>query len=125
VAIFFFYDADEFNITQDQMVHVSQLDTAHKIWKSLEAIHETRDYQVAISIQCNLFQQSATDNDDLIEHLTKLKREWERLNILDNDDFRITDIQFKTMIASSLPQSWDAFAEPYVGHRKGIVKTNP
>ena len=38
------------NISKDQMVHVTRLDTVHKIWKSLEAIHETRDYQIAIAI---------------------------------------------------------------------------
>ena len=91
------------NITQDQMVHVSRLNTACEIWKSLEAIHETRDYQVAISIQQNLLSQCATNDDDLIEHLTKLKRDWEHLNILDNEDFHITDIQFKTIVAASLP----------------------
>lgn len=107
------------------MVHISRLNTAYEIWKSLEAIHETRDYQVAISIQHDLFRQCATDNDDLVEHLTKLKKDWERLNVLDNDDLHITDIQFKTIIASSLPPSWDAFAEPYVGRRRGIIETDP
>jgi hypothetical protein len=77
------------NITMGQMVHVTRLNTAHEIWRSLEAIHETKDYQVAIAIQ------------------------------------RITDTQFKTIIASSLPQSWDAFTEPYVGRRIGTVEIDP
>jgi len=47
------------------------------------------------------------------------------LNVLDNEDFRITDIQFKTIIASSLPPSWDAFTEPYVGRRQGTIETDP
>ena len=38
------------NISKDQIVHVTRLDTAHKIWKSLEAIHKTKDYQIAIAI---------------------------------------------------------------------------
>jgi hypothetical protein len=38
------------NINRDQMVHVSRLNMAHEIWRSLESIHETRDYQVAIAI---------------------------------------------------------------------------
>jgi len=112
------------NITQDQMVHVSRLNTACEIWKSLEAIHETWDYQVAIFIQWNLFSQHATDDNDLVEHLTKLKRDWECLNILDNEDFCITDIQFKTIVAASLPQTWDTFTEPFVRRCKGIVETD-
>src|SRR6266545_4216503 len=108
-------------ISKDQMVHVSRLNTAYDIWRSLEAIHETRDYQVAIAIQRGLFRQCATDDDDIVDHLTQLKKQWERLNVLDNEDFRITDIQFKTIIASSLPPSWDAFTEPYVGRRQEIT----
>ena len=112
-------------ITKDQMVHVSRLNTAYDIWRSLEAIHETRDYQVAIAIQRGLFRQCAADDDDIVDHLTQLKKQWERLNVLDNEDFRITDIQFKTIIASSLPPSWDAFTEPYVGRRQGTIETDP
>ncbi len=45
--------------------------------------------------------------------------------MLDNNDFRITDIQFKTIISSSLPPSWDTFTEPYVGRRRDIVENDP
>jgi len=61
------------NITKEQMVHVTRLNTAHKIWKSLQAIHETKDYQIAISIQRTLFRKCASDGDDIVEHLTQLK----------------------------------------------------
>jgi len=113
------------NISKDQMVHVTRLDTVHKIWKSLEAIHETRDYQIAIAIQCTLFRQCASDGDDITEHLTQLKRKWEQLNVLDDADFCISDIRFKTIIASSLPPSWDTFTEPYVGRRIGATENDP
>jgi len=113
------------NISKDQMVHVTRLDTAHKIWKSLEAIHKTRDYQIAIAIQRTLFRQCASDGDDITEHLTQLKRKWERLNVLDDTDFCISNIQFKMIIASSLPPSWDTFTEPYVGRRIGATKNDP
>ena len=113
------------NINKDQMVHITRLNSANDIWKSLEAIHETKDYQVAIAIQRSLFRQCASDGDDITEHLTKLKLQWERLNILDDEDFRITDIQFKTIISSSLPSSWDTFTEPYVGRRIGTIETDP
>lgn len=113
------------NIAKDQMVHVTQLNTAHKIWQSLMAIHKTKDYQIAITIQRTLFRKCASDGDDIVEHLTQLKKLWERLNVLEDSDFRITDMQFKTIIASSLPQTWDVFTEPYVGRRVGIAENNP
>jgi len=113
------------NISKGQMVHVTRLNTACEIWKSLEAIHETKDYQIAITIQRSLFRKCASEDDDIIEHLAELKKQWERLNVLEDADFRITDIQFKTIIASSLPQSWDAFTEPYVGRRVGVAEQDP
>jgi len=64
------------SISKDQMVHVSRLNTAYDIWRSLEAIHKTQDYQVAIAIQHSLFCQCATDNDNIIDHLTQLKKQW-------------------------------------------------
>ena len=73
------------------MVHVSRLDTAHEIWTSLEAIHETRGHQVAISIQRTLFRMCAQDDDNIVEHLTKLKKQWERLNMLDDEDFHASN----------------------------------
>jgi len=93
------------NITKDQMVHATRLNTAFEIWKSLVAIHKTKDYQMAITIQRALFWKCVSDGNDVIEHLMQLKWLWEHLNVLDDSDFRITDIQFKTIIASSLPPS--------------------
>ena len=107
------------------MVHVTQLNTAHKIWKSLKAIHKTKDYQIAITIQCTLFRQSTSDGDNIAEHLTQLKKKWEWLNVLDDTDFCIIDIQFKTIIASSLPSSWDTFTKPYIECCIGATENNP
>ena len=39
-------------------------------------------------------------------------------------DFCITDIQFKMIIASSLPSSWDTFTEPYIGRCQGTIETD-
>ncbi len=113
------------NITKQQMVHISCLNTVHEIWHSLEAIHGTHDHQVAVAIQRTLFGMKANKTDDIPEHLTELKKQWECLNMVDDDDFHISDKQFKTIIASSLPNTWDVFTEPYVGGHKGVVEFNP
>jgi len=60
-----------------------------------------------------------------MDHLIQLKKHWEHLNVLNNEDFHITDIQFKTIIALSLPPSWDAFTKPYVGCQQGTIEINP
>ena len=103
------------NITANQMINVTHLHTAREMWTSLEAVHESKGHQYAIALMRALFRTCAEEGDDLIEHLNKLKEMWEKLNILNNDHFKVSDMQFKTIITSSLPQSWDIFTDPYVG----------
>ena len=105
------------------MVHVSQLETAHEIWKSLKTIHNTKGNKaITVLIQCNLFKTFAQEGDDIVEHLTKLKNYCEWLNMLDDEDFKIRDGQFKAIIASSLSQLWDTFTLAYVGRHAGVVE---
>ena len=63
---------------------------------------------------CSLFHTITDEGDDIVEHLNKLKEAWEKLNMLDNENFFIPDTQFKALLASSLPPSWDIFMDPYV-----------
>ena len=44
---------------------------------------------------------------------------WERLNLVDDDNFKIPEVQFKIAIISSLPPSWDNFTQPYISIQKG------
>lgn len=113
------------NITSAEMVHVSQCETAKAMWDSLEAVHDSKGHQTIVSTIRNLFHTSADDNTNISEHLNKLKQYWERINLLNDKDFTISDVLFKVIISSSLPLSWDAFTEPYVGGRKGVVETDP
>ena len=113
------------NISQNEMVHVGQCKTANSMWNSLEAVHESKGHQTIIAIIRNLFHTIATDNTNINNHLGKLKSYWERINLIGDDDFKITDLLFKIIISSSLPVSWDAFTEAYVGGHTGIKDTDP
>ena len=95
------------------MINVTHLQTAHNMWTSLEAVHESKGQQYAMAISRSLYRTGAEEGDDLIEHLNKLKEAWEKLSILNNRNFIITDTQFKSIIASLLPLSWDIFTDPY------------
>ena len=44
---------------------------------------------------------------------------WECLNLVNDDNFRIPEVQFKITIISSLPLSWDNFTWPYISIQKG------
>jgi len=52
-------------------------------------------------------------------HLTTLKKYWEHLNLVDDNNFKIPEVQFKITIISSLLPSWDNFMRPYISIQKG------
>src|SRR5271163_2644412 len=107
------------------MVHISQSRTANDSWLNLEAIHDVKSHQTTIAIIRNLYRTSAEDGDNIADHLNKLKQYWERINLMADEDFKISDNQFKVLISSSLPPTWDTFTEAYVGGRRDIPETDP
>ena len=88
-------------------------------------IHESKGHQTIVSIIRNLFNAKADDELDMNKHLTKLKQYWERINMLDKEEFKISEVLFKIIISSSLLVSWDTFTELYVGGGKGVTETGP
>ena len=113
------------NITTSQMVHISQSPTSQESWSNLEAVHDAKSHQTTIGIIRNLYRTSAEEGDNISDHLNKLKRYWERINLTADNDFKVSDNQFKVLISSSLPTSWDIFTEGYVGGRKDVPETDP
>ena len=105
----------------NQMMNVSCLVTAHKMWTNLEAVHESRGHQYAIALMCSLFHTITDEGDNIVEHLNKLKDAQEKLNMLDNENFFIPDTQFKALLASSLLPLWDIFTDPYVASQSGLT----
>ena len=100
------------NIIASQMMNVSNLNTACEMWTSLEAVHESQGHQYAIALMRSLFHTITDEGDDIVEHLNKLKEAWEKLNMLDNENFFIPDTQFKALLTSPLPPSWDTLQIP-------------
>ena len=113
------------NISQEEMVHVGRCRTANLMWNSLEAVHESKGHQTIIAIIRNLFHTVAKENTNISEHLGRLKTFWERINLIGDNNFKITDLLFKIIISSSLPASWDSFTEAYVGGYSGINSNDP
>ena len=113
------------NVTTTQMVHISQSRNAHNSWSNLEAVHDAKSHQTTIAIIRNLYCTSAEEGNNISEHLNKLKRYWECINLMADDNFKISNNQFKVLISSSLPAAWDSFTEGYVGHRRDVPETDP
>jgi hypothetical protein len=94
-----------------QMTLVGQCYTASAMSSSLEAVHESESKgpQTTIVIMRKLFHTFADDNTDISEHLNVLKQYWEQINLVADEDSRISETLFKVIISSSLPLSWDAW----------------
>jgi len=103
------------NITEPQMVHVSQCTTAHEMWKSLEGVHDNKGHQALVIYLRNFYRLAAEDGDDIIIHLNKMKEGREHINMMGDPRFYIPDITFKILICQSLPSTWDNFTDAYIG----------
>jgi hypothetical protein len=115
------------NVANEPLVHIQHGSTSHTAWHNLEAIYEDKSQETAVAVIRNLWHTTAEEGDDISEHLTTLKKYWERLNLVDDSNFRIPEVQFKIAIISSLPTSWDSFTRPYISVQKGDTadpKTN-
>ena len=113
------------NITSTEIIHVGQCSTSQAMWDSLEAVHESKGHQTIVSIIWNLFHMKVDEDSDINGHLNQLKQYWERINQMNEDNFKISDVLFKIIISLSLLLSWDTFMEPYVGGWKGVIETDP
>jgi len=103
------------NITEPQMVHISQCATAHKMWKSLESIHDNKGHQALVVYMRNFYRLAAEEGDNIIDHLNKMKASHERINMIGDPQFYILDITFKILICKSLLSTWDNFTDTYIG----------
>jgi len=107
------------NVADEPLVHIQHRSSSHEAWRNLEAIYEDKSQETAVAIIRNLWHTTAEEEDDISDHLTTLKKYWERLNLVDDNNFKIPEVQFKIAIISSLPPSWDNFTRPYISIQKG------
>jgi hypothetical protein len=112
------------NVGDEAIIHIQHGSSSNVAWKNLEAIFEDKSQETAVAIIRNLWHTTAEEGDDISEHLTTLKKYWERLNLVNDSSFKIPEVQFKIVIVSSLPPSWDTFTRPYISIGKGD-KTDP
>ena len=68
----------------------------------------------------SLFQTIAEEEADIPKHVNKLLGWYERIMLVDDPEFQVTDTMFKSIITNSLPPSWHMFTKPYVHCQTGI-----
>ncbi len=93
---------------------MGQDNSAYEVWKNLEAMHKVTGHTTVITWIHTLFKCTAKEGDDILQHLNNLKVNWECINVLSLEDFKISDLFFKIIISSSLPPSWDNFTQAYI-----------
>ena len=62
------------NIAPAQSIHISQCKTSRDMWMNLEAVHKSQSHETITSYIRNLFHPYAKEEDDIIEHVNKLKQ---------------------------------------------------
>jgi len=113
------------NISTTEMMNLRRPGTSFECWKQLLTLYKNKTHDTIIAFTCNLQQLWAVDGDNIPKHLVQLRQYFLQINLTADPDFKISDTQFKVIISSSLPQSWDTFTEDYIGQRTDIVKTDP
>ena len=73
----------------------------------IPSLHYTDQLKATLEIR-------ATEGTNILEHLSKLKKNWDKLTLFSDHNKLMGDAFFKRVIAQSLPRSWNAFTNPFV-----------
>jgi len=105
------------NTALSKKVHTQGCVMAHKMWENLKSMYKSTDYMVYTDQLKATLEIRATEGTHIPEHLSKLKKSWDKLTLFSDHNKLMGDAFFKRVIAQSLPRSWNAFTNPFVrGH---------
>jgi len=105
------------NTAPSKKVHTQGCTMAHKMWENLKSMYKSTDYMVYTDQLKATLEIRATKGTHIPEHLSKLKKSWDKLTLFSDHNKFMGDTFFKHVIAQSLPRSWNAFTNPFVqGH---------
>ena len=96
-------------VSRGQKHHLTNCQTTHEMWSNLKAIHQVCGDQTENQLMRELTDTKAYEGDNIITHLAKIKRLWDRITLVLPDDLPLTPKLFKKFLAYSLPPSWDEF----------------
>ena len=113
------------NISVKEQVHTNGCMSAHRMWLSLQSMHESKSHLILTTHLRALMNTIAAEDNNITEHLTKLKHSWDQLSLFGDDNYHVSEFLFKHIIASSLPESWDQFTDQHVAGQLDLVDTDP
>ena len=104
------------NIKSAQCVHVAQAVTAKQMWDNLTSVHEMCGQQ-SITVLCHtLYHTKVVEGDDIIAHMNTMCSYQVTLHQMSS---KVNDEDFKSILVSLLPITWDAFTASYLGSQTG------
>ena len=97
------------SIKDEQIVHILGCNSSAEMWDALRTIHEPRGEQSIIPTKRALYSAQAEEGSDIAAHLNNMTVLRERLTL---SGHWIDEDEFKALLLTSLPPSWDAFTTP-------------
>ena len=100
------------NIKSAQFMHVVQAITAKQMWDNLTSVDGMHGQQSIMALCCTLYHMKAVKGDDIVVHMNTIHSYQATLHQMGS---KVNDEDFKSILVSSLPITWDAFTASYLG----------
>jgi len=113
------------NIAPMERVHTNGCPTSNRMWLSLQSMHESISHLILTTHLCTLMNTTVAEDDNIPEHISKLKQCWDQLSLFGDTNYRVSEFLFKRIITSSLPESWDQYTDQFVAGQLDFVDTDP
>jgi len=102
------------NTAPSEKVHTQGCATAHKMWENLKLMYKSTDYMVYTDQLKATLEIRATEGMNIPDHLSRLKKSWDKLTLFSDHNKLMGNMFFKCVIVQSLPRSWNMFTNPFV-----------
>jgi len=113
------------NIAPSERVHTNGCPMSNRMWLSLQSMHKSTSHLILTTHLRMLMNTTAAEDDNIPEHISKLKQCWDQLSLFGDTNYRVSEFLFKRIIASSLPESWDQYTDQYIAGQLNFVDTDP
>ncbi|KIK76933.1 hypothetical protein PAXRUDRAFT_168366, partial [Paxillus rubicundulus Ve08.2h10] len=109
------------SIGDEQMIHMTGLETSSEMWATLNPVHEQRGQQTITSTKHGFYSMRATENADILKHIIQMKHTHNKLHqmgclIPESDEFQL-------ILVTLLLESWDHFSASYCGTQSSAKST--
>ncbi|GBE87024.1 hypothetical protein SCP_1002700 [Sparassis crispa] len=102
----------ELLLSDSQMIHIADATTAAEMWNQLKLVKEASGQLGIMAYRRKFYRTVATEGSDIAAHITELRRTQEQLHMMGS---KVSDDEFRTILITSLPESWDQFTSAYLG----------